>query len=90
MESVRAYISELNQKMIDNDSAFAESWVKSMGKILDMACQVQDKANKEMDVIIPCRYMRLSFLHYTFECFAMHSENDYWIIIYIMKKILKV
>ena len=39
-KSERAYISTLNQHMVDDDRAFCESCVKSMGKILDMACQV--------------------------------------------------
>lgn len=64
-ESERAYISTLNQHMVDADRSFCESLVKSMGEILDMACQVQDKANKEIGVILPCQYMRLSFLHIT-------------------------
>ena len=57
------YIQDVSGKLTNQDSKYCKSWVKVMSNIFEMTCRVQEKSNKEIGVIPPCCYLRLSFLH---------------------------
>jgi len=52
-----------DKQMKNKEDLSSKIWLGYMRNIIDIACRVQDKSQKEKGIIPYCNYIRLSFLH---------------------------